>query len=113
MIKKTIIKGFEAESANDKMLSYTTEEINKVKHIVNQLYKIKNINRKHPIDNNAKKTILNSPIGQKVLDELIEIGVTKHWLLMMEQDILLDIFENSLPEDDTELLDWKRWGVST
>lgn len=71
--------------------------IKEVKHIVNTLYRIKEIDRKKTYSHlELRKIILQTSYGQQVAQELRNKGITKEWLMHNNQIRLANIFWNEL-----------------
>ena len=71
-----------------------------VKHIITNLYRIKNIDRR--INYKPKvlaKLVMASPIGKQVIDELKELKITRYWLLENNLDWFEEVLGDNFKEE--------------
>jgi len=80
--------------------SYAAEEetYKQIQHLVCSLYKIKEINRKIIYTNEELKTlVLESDLGQQVITELKELGITRKLLIHFNLIFFNSILGEELP----------------
>jgi len=77
-----------------------TELYASVRHIITNLYRIKNIDRKINYKPEIlAKLVMQSPIGKQVIGELKELKVTRYWLLENNFDWFEEVLGNNFKEE--------------
>lgn len=80
-------------------LTKQDETYKKIQHLICNLYKIKEINRKITYSNKElKQLVLGSELGKQVMQELKEMKITR--MMLLEYD--LDFFDNVLGDQFPE-----------
>lgn len=77
-----MIKKFASQDKDPNLTFNNQDEYQKIVHIINSLYKIKEINRKIIYSSTELRTlVLNSEIGKKAIADLKELKITRAKLI--------------------------------